>query len=449
MRRLRENLLFQFSAVSFVVMALVAVVLAIALADKIRSDALDALVAEAVGHASGRVLTAIAPSDLEVPMTGARYQRFHEFVQQSIVSARTARVKLWATDGTVIYSDDPAGVGLKFPENEGLLKALRGENATNIDRPREPEHVLERNLGTLMEVYTPIIFPGTAEPKGALEIYQPYAPTAQRIDDLRRWCFLSIGLGFVILYAGSVSIVWGGWRTIKRQQAALKELTVLEERERIAREMHDGLAQQLGYLYIKIGQLEMGASSEPASLVGDELRRVKRVAAAAYGEVRQAIFGLKMMVARDLGLIPTLTEYLHEFSKETGISVELNVADEATTRLSAHAEVQLIRIIQEALANIRKHAHAKRAWVIFETEGDKAKITVQDDGRGFDSPDAARLSRASIGLQSMRDRAELAGGTAAVGSAQGKGASVIGGVPIDRQEAASWYPVGISRARHK
>src|SRR5256885_8934677 len=87
----------------------------------------------------------------------------------------------------------------------------------------DPEHVLERHLGALMEVYTPIIFPGTAEPMGALEIYQHYAPTAQRIDDLCRWLFLSIGLGFVILYAGSVSIVWGGWRTIKRQQGALKE----------------------------------------------------------------------------------------------------------------------------------------------------------------------------------------------------------------------------------
>src|SRR5207249_2061229 len=315
MRRLRENLLFRFSAVSFVVMALVAVVMAIALADKIRSDAVDALVAEAVGHASGRVLTAITPSDLEVPMTGARYQRFHEFVQRSLVSDRTARVKLWAADGTVIYSDDPAGVGLKFPENEGLLKALRRQNATNVNRPQDPEHVLERHLGALLEVYTPIIFPGTAEPKGA--------------------------------------------------------------------------------------------PSEPASLIAEELRGVKRVAAAAYGEVRQAIFGLKMMVSRDLGLIPTLTEYLHEFSQETGISVELKVADEATTKLSAHAEVQLIRIIQEALANIRKHAHAKRAWVIFETEGDKAKITVQDDGRGFDSRDAARLSRASFGLQSMRERAEL------------------------------------------
>src|SRR2546427_3296480 len=191
MRRLRENLLFQFSAVSFVVMALVAVVLAMALADKIRSDALDALVAEAVGHASGRVLTAITPSDLEVPMTGARYQRFHEFVQQSIVSARTARVKLWATDGTVIYSDDRAGVGLKFPDNEGLLKALRGENATTIDRPRQPEHVVERHLRTLMEAYTPIIFPATERPKAALRFSHTNPRPHNRTDDLRRWGFCS------------------------------------------------------------------------------------------------------------------------------------------------------------------------------------------------------------------------------------------------------------------
>src|SRR2546429_3909482 len=101
MRRLRENLLFQFSAVSFVVMALVAVVLAIALADKIRSDAVDALVAEAVGHASGRVLTAITPSDLEVPMTGARYQRFHEFVQRSQIRKST---RLNSSHGYISYA---------------------------------------------------------------------------------------------------------------------------------------------------------------------------------------------------------------------------------------------------------------------------------------------------------------------------------------------------------
>lgn len=603
MRHLKENLLVQFSVVSFVVMAGIALVLAIVLSKQIRSEALDALATEAIGSTSGRLLTAITPADLEVPMTGARYDKFHEFVQQSIVSERTARVKLYAKDGTVIYSDEPAGVGMKYP-NKSLQKALRGETATKFKNPKDPENARERYLGTLMEVYTPIIFPGTAEPQGALEIYQYYAPTAERINDLSRWILGSIGVGFVVLYAGLISIVWRGWRTINRQhqetearteklralaelsgtvtatldphqvfgliirasselldapvasiwvlegeefilradlgydselrvdrrfrlgegisgwiaqhkqpvvipeftedpraknkewalaeglhafagvpllvgnrclgvlavvrkspepfgadevgllttfadQAAiavenaklyeqLKEMTLLEERQRIAREMHDGLGQQLGYLYLKIGELETNLSSQPASVLEEELLRMKNVAAAAYEEVRQAIFGLKRMVSRGLGLVPTLTEYLHEFSEKTGIAVELRVADERATRLSAQGEVQLIRIIQEALVNIRKHAHAKRAWVVFDTDGGKAKITIHDDGRGFDPRETTRLARTSFGLQSMQERAELVGGTSAVESQQGMGTQVIVRLPMERQEGASW-----------
>ena len=224
MRHLRENLLVQFSVVSFVAMAVIAVVLAIVLSNKIRSDAINDLVDEAVGSASGRLLSTITPADLEVPMTGARYDRFHEFVQQSIVSERTARVKIWAKDGTVIYSNDPAGVGEKFPAKENLLKALDGDTATEIKIPKDVENARERYLGTLMEVYTPIIFPGTSEPQGAFEIYQYYEPTAQRINELRGWVFGSIGGGFLILYGALVSIVGRGWRTINRQRGTLAYL---------------------------------------------------------------------------------------------------------------------------------------------------------------------------------------------------------------------------------
>ncbi len=107
----KGNLLVQFSVVSFLIMVMIAVVLATVLSKKVRSDAVDAVVNEAVGVASGRLLRAITPADLEVPMTGARYEKFHRFVQGSIISPHTARVKLWAKDGTVIYSDDPGGVG--------------------------------------------------------------------------------------------------------------------------------------------------------------------------------------------------------------------------------------------------------------------------------------------------------------------------------------------------
>ena len=123
-------------------------------------------------------------------------------MQRSIVSEQTARIKIWAKDGTVIYSDDQAGVGERFPDKENLLKALEGENATEIKIPEDPDNERERDLGTLMEVSTPIIFPGSTEPQGVLEIFQYYAPTLQRISTIRLWIFGAMGISFVIISNG-------------------------------------------------------------------------------------------------------------------------------------------------------------------------------------------------------------------------------------------------------
>jgi signal transduction histidine kinase len=224
-----------------------------------------------------------------------------------------------------------------------------------------------------------------------------------------------------------------------RLHERLRDVAVIEERHRIAREMHDGLAQALGYLDLKIGELEAAVSLPPATL-RTELGRMKKVVAGAYEEVRQAIFGLKMTPPRGLGLVPTLAEYLREFSEQTGTTVELKLADEEGARLSPRAELQLIRIIQEALANVRKHAQAGRAWVTFDTEEGKAKITVQDDGRGFDPEEAARPGRTPFGLRSMRERAESVGGTLAVEPGQGRGTQVIIRLPLGGQEGAAWRP---------
>ena len=171
MRLLTENLVVRFAVVSFVIMASIGLVISVVLSDKIRAWAVSDLIDEAVGAFEGRLLSALSPEDLDVPMTGARYNEFDEFVQRSIVSARTARVKIWAKDGTIIYANDPATVGERFPTKENLLKALRGQYAVEIKVAKDPENERERYLGTLMEVYTPIIFPGTSEPQGAFEIY--------------------------------------------------------------------------------------------------------------------------------------------------------------------------------------------------------------------------------------------------------------------------------------
>ncbi|MFQ5896198.1 MAG: diguanylate cyclase domain-containing protein, partial [Nitrospinota bacterium] len=222
MRRLPENLVIQFFLLSSVILAGIPWILAAALTAEIRQYAIDALVDEAVLAAKASLLRDITPADLKIPMRGERYSRFHEFVQSSIVSGRTARVKLWSEGGTVIYSDDPAGVGEKFPLKGNLLKALGGQNsAAEIEIPEDAENVRGRHPGTLMGVYIPIIFPAASDPRGVFEIHRYYGPAAERIKALEGWNFGAIGGGFLFLYGSLVFIVWRGWRKIKGQEEAL------------------------------------------------------------------------------------------------------------------------------------------------------------------------------------------------------------------------------------
>lgn len=215
----------------------------------------------------------------------------------------------------------------------------------------------------------------------------------------------------------------------------LRTMTVVEERQRIAREMHDGLAQELGYLHLKIGELERNPA---LSSVRQDIKLIKKVVAGAYEEVLQAIFGLKMMVSRGLGLIPTFAEYLHEFSEQTGISVKLGVSDEGATRFSPQVEIQLIRIVQEALTNVRKHAGAANARVSFDLDGDRAKVTIEDDGQGFDPAHAIQPGQVSFGIETMRERVESVGGSFEVHSELGRGTSVVVWLDPAKEESFVW-----------
>ena len=220
----------------------------------------------------------------------------------------------------------------------------------------------------------------------------------------------------------------------------LREMAMLEERHRIAREMHDGLAQDLGYVHLKLSELLEATSPSPAASVRDELAGLRKVIGGAYEDVRQAIFGLKVMVSRGLGLVPTLAEYLHDFGEQADLEVKLTIAEELATRLSPQAEVQLIRIIQEALTNVRKHARARRAWVGFEANGDSVEVVIRDDGRGFDTGAAHRSGKDSFGMQTMRERAESVKGTLEVDSRPEEGTRVIVRLPMEDREVASWTP---------
>jgi signal transduction histidine kinase len=211
-----------------------------------------------------------------------------------------------------------------------------------------------------------------------------------------------------------------------RLYAEIQSLAIVEERQRIAREMHDSLAQTLGLLHLQLVRLTDRLA--PEELV-PALRELAGVTEDAYDELRQSIFGLRTMVSRSLGWVPTLTEYLHEFSTGTGIDIALAAGDDVPARLPPATEVQLIRIIQEALVNVSKHASAARATVRLEGEDGWIRVTVEDDGRGF-APEMMRATRPGhFGLDTMRERAEAVGGKVEIDSAPGRGTRIVATLP--------------------
>ena len=459
LRRLSENLLVQFSVASFVVMALIAVGLALVLSNKIRSDEIGDLVDETVGASSSRLLAAITPADLETPMTGERYDNFHEFVQKSIVSEHTARVKLWLQDGTVIYSDDLEGVGGKFPAKENLLKALSGETVVDIRIPMDADNTRERNLGTLTEVYTPIIFPGSPEPVGALEIYQYYEPTAQRINDLRLWVFGAIGIGFAVLYGGLVSIVWRGWQTITRQRTDRDqaEVELRQYAEDLARS-NAGL-QQFAYIASHDLQEPLRMVSSYTQLLG---RRYKgKLDAEADEFIEYAVDGAQRMQ----NLINDLLLYSRVGTDAIVLEpIDFNVPfNRAVTNLQAtiresqalvthnplptvRADAsQLTQLLQNLIGNaIKFHGEEPpRVHVSTQLEDHKWVFSVADNGLGIEPQYADRIfaifqrlhtrdqySGTGIGLAICKKVVERHGGRIWMESEPGKGTTFYFTIPM-------------------
>lgn len=212
-----------------------------------------------------------------------------------------------------------------------------------------------------------------------------------------------------------------------RNAQRVEQMAILEERNRLACEIHDGLAQALGYLNVKTDMIEGMLRRGEWADAQAELADVRRVIRDACYDVRESIDGLRTRLSDRSGLIPAAAAYLHEFGQRSGLLTEYAVSD-GDMRLAPVVEAEAFRIIQEALTNIRKHAKARRVRLAIRTVEDMAHIEIEDDGRGFD-PNSLPASR-HFGLRIMRERAEHLGGTFHIESSPGKGTRLTVKVPM-------------------
>ena len=161
---------------------------------------------------------------------------------------------------------------------------------------------------------------------------------------------------------------------------------MVAERERIAREMHDGLAQVLGYVNTKSQAIEelllAGRTDEARGLLAE----LAAAARSIYVDVREAILGLRSPVVPGVGLIAAVEDYADRFAEASKIVVRVEAsADARHLDLGPEVQAQLFRIVQEALTNVRKHSGARRADIAFEVQEGRLEVAIADTGRGFES----------------------------------------------------------------
>lgn len=212
--------------------------------------------------------------------------------------------------------------------------------------------------------------------------------------------------------------------------AQVQSMAVAEERERIARELHDSVAQVLSYTQIKSAAARRFLQQGQTAPAADQLVQLERAAKDAYADAREAILGLRATVRPGHGFVAILREYLDRFAAQAGLAVEvLGAGPDDELRLSPETEHHVLRIIQEALANIRKHAEASHAWIQFEPNGQYLQVAIDDDGKGFNPSQLRPSLQPRFGLHMMRERAETFGGTLAIQARPGGGSRIIVTVP--------------------
>ncbi|MFC1897220.1 sensor histidine kinase [Chloroflexota bacterium] len=205
---------------------------------------------------------------------------------------------------------------------------------------------------------------------------------------------------------------------------------IIEERRRIAREIHDGVAQSLGYLNLKTKQASDSVSSQNTVQALTELGDIRKVVQDTYEDIRESIDQLTTEI-RNLPIIPALSNYTKEFSDNNAIQVQFNVT-KAFPQLSPVAELQLLRITQEALTNVRRHAQATKIEVTLENTKQAVEMLVKDNGQGFDLADLEESPPGYHGLNIIKERAEGLGGSLNISTAPGEGTAVMVSLPAEK-----------------
>ncbi len=224
----------------------------------------------------------------------------------------------------------------------------------------------------------------------------------------------------------------------RESQARLLEqqrsLVIAEERERLARDLHDNLGQVFGFINVQAQAIKRELPSTSINGASDKLGRLIEVTQSAHQQMREYIHSAKDIAAVEKDFVAALKYEVARVKKQTGLAIGLDISDDLPLiRLKPAAWNHILSVIKEALNNIQKHAGAKNVSVVIKAAGTEFSAVIADDGRGFDMARLEKRPLEGLGLSIMKERATEMGGQLRIDTAPGKGTQVILRVPLHRE----------------
>ncbi|WP_123294664.1 MULTISPECIES: sensor histidine kinase [unclassified Curtobacterium] len=350
--------------------------------------------------------------------------RLDDAVAGELRAGSAVRMKLWAADGTVLWSDERRLVGERFPLSAEDLEALASDRSdAEVSDLDEPENRYERGHGPLLEAYQAVHTPsGEAL---LFEAYQPYDDVLARAADLRgSFAALAFGVVAVVLALLVPLLLWllvrirSGQRLRERLLGRALDAEAAERR-RMAAELHDGPVQDVAGLALSLG-------ADPAT------RDAAVVLRSAVSSLRTSMSTIRPAAPTPDGLGPALEDACAR-ARAAGLTTVVRSPD--VVDASPAALLAVVRFVREAVWNAVKHAGANRVEVTVDRSGAVVRVVVADDGTGFDPAVVVGSIRAGhLGTTLLREVAEDTGGSLSLRTGSGTGTTWELEVPADTED---------------
>ena len=351
-------------------------------------------------------------------------------VRERVLDDQIVRIKVWAEDGRIIYSDRRELVGQVFPLDADGRRLQPGEASAEISDLDGPDNVYEREFGRLLEVYYPLEVGGGT--RVFVESYERYDGVAGDAGRIWRTLAPILVAALLLLWLAQAPVAWSMARRLRRGQTE-RELLLRHavdastaERQRIAADLHDGVVQRLaGTAYglaATTERLRAADENEAAEALDESILTVRQ----SLRELRTLIVAIYPPILAAEGLEPALRDLIAPLSEKR---IDAKIDMDANLRSSPEVEKLLFRGAQEALRNVLSHADAQTVVVSVSRDGERTTLTVDDDGRGIAGDDPRSPEDGHLGLALLAELASRMGGSVHVGPSPTGGTRMLLEVP--------------------